>query len=225
MYTVFFIPILGNLNERNDEKMNYVIRNHKNVYIRLNSNGSPITCTEQQKTLFEYSKAKNVLTSLPKTLKRLKFKVEPVPDIIQKQRVDKQTERKIIQSLNYIVPDNISHWIEKFGICDDILKEAEERKDELNRELSNIDKQFINLIHEIEFEGKIDLYGGWQERNKIKENREKRRTIKDELLIISNVLRMDFRDLDREVINRAVVGLANRKYTYRIIEEENADAM
>lgn len=86
MYTVFFIPILGNLNERNDEKMNYVIRNNKNVYIRLNSNGSPITCTEQQKTLFEYSKAKNVLTSLPKTLKRLKFKVEPVPDIIQKQR-------------------------------------------------------------------------------------------------------------------------------------------
>lgn len=36
---------------------------------------------------------------------------------------------------------------------------------------------------------------------------------------------MDFRDLDREVINRAVLGLANRKYTYRIIEEENADAM
>lgn len=203
--------------------MDYVIKNYKNVYIRLNSNGKPVTCTEQQKTLFEYSKAKNVLVSLPKTLKRLKFKVEPVPDITQKQNVDEQTERKIIQSLNYIVPDNITQWIEKFGICNDILKEAAKRKNELNRELSNIDKQFVNMIHEIEFEGKVDLYGGWQERNKIKENREKRRYIKDELLIISNVLRMDFRDLDREVINRAVVGLANRKYAYRIVDEENTD--
>ena len=121
--------------------------------------------------------------------------------------------------------ESLQQWIEKFGICDDILKEAQRRKEELNRELSNIDKQFVNLVHEIEFEGKVDLYGGWQERNQIKENREKRRNIKDELLIISNVLRMDFRHIDRETINRTIAGLANRKFTYRIVEEEVTDVM
>lgn len=197
--------------------MDYVIKNHKNLYIRLNKNGNAVTCAEHEKTLFEYSKANNILDNLPKTLKRLKFKVEAVPDIIQK------SEERIIENNNYIVSESLQKWIEKFGICDDILKEAQKRRDELNRELSNVDKQFVNLVHEIEFEGKVDLYGGWQERNRIKENREKRRNIKDELLIISNVLRMDFRHLDRDAINKAIAGLANRKFTYRIIEEEETE--
>ena len=200
--------------------MEYIIKNHKNVYIRLNSNGRPVTCVEHDKTLFEFSKAKNIVDSLPKTLKRLHFKVEAIPEIIAKEE-----EEKVIEKENYLVSNNITKWIEKFGICDDILKEAQKRKDELHRELTNIDRQFSNLVHQIELEGKVDLYGGWIERNKIKENREKRRDIKDELIIISNVLKMDFRNIDRNEINKAVEGLANRKFTYRIIEEDEANVV
>ena len=159
-------------------------------------------------------------------MRRLNFEVEPIPDFFQKSLdAEKNVEQKVIETENYIIPDSIVQWIDKFGICDDILKEAQKRKDELNKELSSIDKQFSNLIHEIEFEGKVDLYGGWKERNQIKENRERRRSIKDEILIISNVLKMDFRNLDREVINRAVIGLTKRKFTYRIVEEEEVDAV
>ena len=205
--------------------MDYVIRNNKNVYIRINGNGKPVTCTENERFLFEYSKAKNILDSLPKTLKRLKFKVDPIPDILHTNDADVKAERKIIQSQDYIVSDNLSQWIEKFGICDDILKEAQKRRDELYRELSNVDKQFVNLVHKIEFEGKVDLYGGWQERNQIKANREKRRCIKDELLVISSVLKMDFRNLDRNILAKVVAGLGNRKFTYRIVEEEEINAV
>lgn len=53
--------------------MDYVIKNHKNVFIRLNENGKAVTCLEYDKTLFDYTKAKNVLNSLPKTLKKLIF--------------------------------------------------------------------------------------------------------------------------------------------------------
>ena len=203
--------------------MDYVIKNHKNVYIRLNKNGTPVTCAEHEKSLFEYSKAKNILDGLPKTLKRLNFKVDPIPDILPKKEEKEDLDKKIIESNNYIVSDEILGWIDKFGICDDILKEAQKRKEELNKALSEIDKEFSNIIHEIEFEGKIDLYGGWQERNKVKENREKRRVIKDELTIISNVLRMDFRNLDKGVINKAVIGLAKRKFAYRVVEEEETE--
>lgn len=203
--------------------MDYVIKNHKNLYIRLNKNGSPVTCAEHEKSIFEYSKAKNILNGLPKTLKRLNFMVDPVPDISQRNEVDKKLEEKVIENENYIIPNEILEWIEKFGICDDILKEAQKRRDELNKALSEIDKEFVNIIHEIEFKGKIDLYGGWQERNRVKENREKRRKIKDELLIISSVLKMDFRNLDRSIINKIVAGLAKRKFTYRVVEEEDIE--
>ena len=96
--------------------MEYIIKNHKNVYIRLNSNGRPVTCVEHDKTLFEFSKAKNIVDSLPKSLKRLRFKVEAIPEIIVRQ------EKKVIEKENYLVSANITEWIEKFGICDDILK-------------------------------------------------------------------------------------------------------
>lgn len=199
--------------------MDYVIKNHKNVYIRLNEYGRPVTCVEHDKSLFEFSKAKNIIDSLPKTLKRLHFKVEAISEIISRP------EEKVIQKENYSVPNNIKKWIEKFGICDDILKEAKRRKEELCHELTNIDRQFSNLVHQIELEGKVDLYGGWIERNRIKENREKRRDIKDELIIISNVLKMDFRNMDRNEINKAVESLANRKFTYRIVEEDETDVV
>lgn len=76
--------------------------------------------------------------------------------------------------------------------------------------MSDVDKEFTNIVHEIEFEGAIDLYGGWQERNRVKENREKRRKIKDELLIITSVIKMDFTKLDRDMINKTVAGLAKK---------------
>jgi len=200
--------------------MDYVIKNNKNLFIRLDDKGKPVTCGKKDKMLFEYSKAKNIAENLPKTLRRLRFRVEAVPDIKPKEETGNKTEQRTIESGNYVVPDQIKQWVEKFGICDDIWKEAQKRKDELNKKLSEVDKDFINMIHEIEFEGRIDLYGGWLERNRVKENREKRRRIKDELFVISKVLKMDVRSFDRKAIDRIVSGLSKRKFRYRIIEEE-----
>jgi len=202
--------------------MDYVIRNYKGVYIRLNHNGAPVTCAEHEKSLFEQSKAKNILDSLPKTLKRLNFKAEPILDV-GKNKLNSSEDRKTIKNENYIIPDQITQWIEKFGICDDILKEAQERKEELSRLLSDVDKEFSNMVHKVELEEKIDMYGAWRERMEWQKNRRKRRKIKDELLIISNVLKMDFRNLDRSTIDKAVRGLAKRKFTYRVIEEEETE--
>lgn len=202
--------------------MDYVIKNRKGVYIRLNDNGTPVTCAEHEKSLFEQSKAKNIFDNLPKTLKRLNFKVEPILDIKQ-NKLNSSLDRKVIKSENYIIPDQITQWIEKFGICDDILKEAQERKEELSRLLSDVDKEFSNMVHKVELEEKIDMYGAWRERMEWQKNRRKRRKIKDELLIISNVLKMDFRNLDRSTIDKAVRGLAKRKFTYRVIEEEETE--
>lgn len=202
--------------------MDYVIRNNKNVFIRLNKNGQPVTCSVSDRALFEYSKARNICDSLPKTLKKLKFKVEAIPDIQSKREL----ERKTIQNQDYILSEDITRWVDKFGVCADILQEAQKREKELIKELDDCDKELLNILHSIEFEKSQNMYGGWQEYKRIKNNRGNRRKIKDELLIVENVLREINPDcMQRERVKKAIDGLFRRKYSFRIVEEceENAD--
>lgn len=204
--------------------MDYIIKNHKNVYVRLNQNGMPVTCAEHEKMLFEHSKAKNVLDNLPKTLRRLNFRVEAIPDITQKK---KGIEEKDIKREEYIPSENITRWIEKFGKCGDILGEAEERERQLLKELKDNDKELIDILHIVEIEKSKDMFGGWQLYKRIRNNRIARRSMKDELLIVENVLEQikDVSCMHREKIQKAINGLFTRKYTFRIVEEEEIDAV
>ena len=62
--------------------MDYVIVSpSRNQYIRIDADGRPVTCGKTQMQRFEYSKARNLLENLPKSMKRLHFKVEAVPEI------------------------------------------------------------------------------------------------------------------------------------------------
>lgn len=209
-----------------EKELNYVIKNHKNLYIRLNENGKPVTCSERERGVFEHSKAKNILDNLQKTLKKLNFKVEPIPENIrQKGEEYKEVEKKVIQNENYVIPDNVLQWVEKFGICDDILKEAEIRKKELIQIISSYDRSISNWLHSVELEKKKNACAGYKKYSDVKDIVDKRRFVKDELMIINNVLKMDFRELDREVVHKTVIGLAKRKFTYRIVEEDETKSV
>ena len=201
--------------------MDYVINNNKGVYIKLNSSGSPITCSEKDKGLFEYSKAKNILDHIPKTMKKMHFKVEAIPDV--KPKSDNKV--KNISKEDYVPSDNITRWVERFGACDDILSEAKSREDELLEKLKNSDNELLDILHIIEIEKPKDLYNGWIIYKKIKQNRKERRDIKDELLIIENVLKKfsDVSCLHRDRVQKAIDGLFGRKYSFRIIDIPNDD--
>ena len=205
--------------------MDYVITNpNKKIYIRLNENGSPETCVKQVAQRFEYSKARNILGNLPKSLKKFHFKVMAVLDISQKKNI---IESKDDKSDQHIATENITQWIEKFGKCGDILCEAEEREKQLLKELSDFDKELLDILHIIEIEKSKDLYNGWKLYKRIKNNRKQRRNIKDEIMIVENVLQniKNISCFHREQVQKAIDGLFNRKYTFRIIEEgeeENA---
>lgn len=206
--------------------MNYVIKNHKNLYIRLNENGKPVTCSEREMGVFEHSKAKNILDNLQKTLKKLNFKVEPIPENIrQKGEEYKEVEKKVIYNENYVIPDTILRWVEKFGICDDILKEAEIRKKELIQIISSYDRSISNWLHSVELERKKNACAGYKKYSDVKDIVDKRRCVKDELMIINNVLKMDFRELDRDIVHKTVIGLAKRKFAYRIVEEDETKSV
>lgn len=191
------------------------------MYIKLSENGKAATCSKAERDLFEYSKARNIVDHLPKTLKKLNFSVEAVPEIQPKPE-----SKRELKNTEYKVPKNVTRWIEKFGTCADILSEAKNREKELIQELTKSDKELLDILHIIEMEKAKDLYGGWLIYKRIRENRKRRREYKDEILIVENVLsEIDSTYLQREEVKKAIQGLVGRKYRFRIIEEEELDDM
>lgn len=88
--------------------------------------------------------------------------------------------------------------------------------------MKNNDKELIDILHIIEIEKPKDMFSGWKLYKYIKNNRIERRNMKDELLIVENVLEQvkNISCFHREKIQKAIDGLFTRKYTFRIIEEE-----
>ena len=194
--------------------MDYIIRNNNNLYIKLNENGQPVTCGNSQKQLFEYSKAKNICGSLPKTIKKLNFFVEALPDISIK-------DIGANEEINTYEPsENVTRWINLLGQCEDVLNEASQRDDELNEELSNVDLKLQDILHTIELSDKCDMYKSWQMINEIRQLRKQRREIKDEKLVLSGIKSQGITYLSRSSVQKCVDGLSKRKYRIRIVEEE-----
>lgn len=72
-------------------------------------------------------------------------------------------------------------------------------------------------------EKKKNACEGYLKYRDIKKIVDERRIAKDERTIINNIVRMDFKNLSREVVSNAVLGLAKRKFTYRVMKEEEKE--
>ena len=199
--------------------MDYVICNKKKVFIKLSKNGKPETCNERDRGEFEYSKARNIVDNLPKTLKKMNFNVIPIPDIkIKKEEII------ITKNETHELLGDVTKWIEKFGSCEDVFREAKDRYELLKEKIHLIDNDILNILHQIELESPKDMYHGWLLYKKLREDRTKRRGMKDELLIIGNVLKqIDSSCVSRVNTQKAIDGLFERKYTFRIVEDEDEE--
>lgn len=202
----------------------FIVTPNQKVYIRLDKNGMPETCGSSEAQRFENSKARNIVEHLPKRLRKFHFRTQAIPEITPQVNKDiiNEMEKNVIQgNVDYEVSENITQWLDKFGSCSDILNEAKQRQKSLIWQLEDIDNKLLDILHRIELELPKDLYHGWLLYKEIKSNRKNRRIVKDELLIIQNVLEnVDSFWFSREQIQKAVDGLFKRKYSFRIIEEE-----
>ena len=216
-------------------ELDYIITtSNKKNFIRLNNNGTPEICSSKYDAQkFEYSKAKNLLEPLPRTMKKFHFRAEAVPEITLKNRDvprNNQLEKKVmnkesVATEEYIPSESVTRWVDKFGSCEDTINEARQREKQLIEELHKKDDEIIDILHIIEIEKPKDLYKGWLLYKRIKRNRKERRDIKDELIIVENVLShlTDASCLHRKNIQKAINGLFNRKYTFRVVEEVSDD--
>ena len=211
LYVLFLYPFL----RKEMVFLDYIIRNKSGLYVKLNENGTPETCNESQRGLFECSKANNICNSLPKQLKKFNFFVEAVPEI--QPKID---EQNTITTNTYEPSDNVTRWINELGRCEDILSEASNRYEELNGELSDVDLKLQDILHTIELSDKSDMYKSWQMINEIRDLRKQTRNIKDEKLVLSGIKSQGITYLSRSSVQKCVDGLSKRKYRIRIVEEE-----
>ena len=196
--------------------MDYVIKNSKQAYIRLGNNGQPMVCKEDKKQVFEFSKAKNIQSSLPKTLKRLNFRVEALPDIITKPK-------EFVESNTYKVSEEILKWRDKFQTIDEIQSEAKERVGKLAELLHENAQKILDVRHKIELENNKNMYDGYLLYVDLRTLLRDRRAMKDEQLILKDVLHMNFSNFSSEQIEKAIAGLSTRKYEVRIVEEDGEE--
>lgn len=201
--------------------MSCVITNSdRRIYIKLDDCGKAVTCVKSAAQTFSDKKAKNILSSLPKTLKKFNFVIVPVSDEktedTKKCIVKAVAEKKTIKNDSYKIPDEIVNWTERFKSCNGLIIEATARKNELFEQLSNIDKELSNCLHEIELTRSKNACDGYKEYKKIKTVLERRRVIKDELAIVQSISScdMDFNQID-DVVNR----LKNREFTIRDVDD------
>lgn len=206
--------------------MEYAIGNNNGVYIRIDD-GQLITCSKRARGTWSKRKAENILDHLPKSMRCLHFKLECIPDIKMEtpvERIVKATKSSIKGCDGYEVAESVKSWVDKFGECERILSDAAKRYKELEIELKRADEELIDILHEVELEKPVDLYRGWIFYKRIRTNRKNRRNLKDEMIIIHNVIaEVDAAKVSKERTQKAIDGLFNRKYTYRIVEVENGE--
>ena len=215
--------------------LDYVITNHsRKIFIRLGDGGTPETCSKNQCQYFTQKKAKNVLKSLPKTMKKFHFMAIKMPLSFDQDKCDQQKSFKNTYhesdhedknnikcktfKKEYAVPIEVETWLEKMKSCNGLAKEALCRKNELMCQLSNVDRELSNCLHEIELCKNMNACDGYKEYRRIKIILEKRRVIKDELIVVKSILSSNLQSIGSDRIQKVIDGLGNRKFTIRDVD-------
>lgn len=192
--------------------------------IKLNANGTPVTCPSYEAQLFEYSKAMNIVKSLPKTLHKFHFRVVPVPEQISTNTTGEanaevqQAEMPYIENKEYQIPDSVKELLGKIEDYNELLRYLNKRKPSLYNELSNVDCELSNRLHDIELTSSKNACDGYKEYKKIKEVLHKRREIKDELIVVNAILEENLKSVNSTRIQKVVDGLSKRKFTIRDVD-------
>ena len=89
------------------------------------------------------------------------------------------------------------------------------KKKELESDLKEIEDEMIDIEHWIEFSN-FNAVQGYKASQELKRCREKRRSIKNELLVLDIILEQNINDNATEEVLRRVRGIDNRSYLPRV---------
>ena len=141
-------------------------------------------------------------------------KIDEVPALV-KQITQKEIKEN---TENVLVAENIKYWVDKVNGLNGLASEALHRKDELLSQLSKVDQELSDINHYIEF-CNLNAAQGYKAYKMIKERRIKRRSIKNELEVLSIILRKKISDTASDEIQKAIAGINKRTYEPRVMTE------
>ena len=141
-------------------------------------------------------------------------KIDEVPALV-KQITQKEIKEN---TENVLVAENIKYWVDKVNGLNGLASEALHRKDELLNQLSKVDKELSDINHYIEF-CNLNAAQGYKAYKMIKERRIKRRSIKNELEVLSIILGKKISDTASDEIQKAIAGMDKRTYEPRVMTE------
>ena len=202
----------------------YMISDGKGTYLRKDFAGkySPVRNEALGDTWEQRSKAKNVLDNqLNRNIRNRYHVVEiEVPDVKKivnnTETVSKHSAETVKQITNEeIEDDQIDKWENGINSLSTFVHDLEERKENLNNKLSDVDKEIIDIQHYIEFGGNFNAYEGWLAFSMLRHRLRKRRKIKNELHVVTQLCECKINSSMLSNIKDAIHELDDRVYTPR----------
>ena len=184
----------------------FIYRNHVGKYVP--------TPSEVMADVFTKKQAEGIYSnSLPKALKavfHIKKYDSPPNNVKQVNCYDlKNNTEKIM------VAENIQIWLDKLSDMNGLAKDARKRKEELLKQLHDLEDEKIDIEHYIEFQN-LNAAQGYKASSELKKCRIKRRSVKNELLVLEIILEQKLEKLLDDEIHKRIIGLDNRTYKPRI---------
>lgn len=192
--------------------MYYIISNGTRG-VRLNKQGHVEECLHIESDYFDERKAKNIYANLPKVMKNLHFRLIRVPEITVSK--DDNRNIKTIECQDNQLPDLVQEWIDKISNLNGLVLSAQSRQEELIKDLKRVEKDVLNIYHSIELGTNLNAAQGYKAYQQLRTILRKRRRIKDELFIVSEILNSNVTDVVSENLTNKANRLLHRKYTYR----------
>lgn len=184
----------------------FIYRNQAGNYVPAPS--------EMMADIFTKKQAEGIYgNSLPKALKAV-FYIEkydsPPDDVKQVNYIDlKNNTEKVMAA------ENIQKWLDKLSDLNGLAEEAGKRKEELLKQLHELEDEKIDIEHYIEFQN-LNAAQGYKASKELKNCRIKRRSVKNELFVLEIILEQKLEKIFDEEIYKKIRGLDNRTYKPRI---------
>lgn len=186
----------------------FIYRNHSGKYVP--------TPSEVMADIFSRKQAEGIYNnSLPKALKSV-FYVQkydkPPSGVKQVTQSDMDNTEKVM------VSDNIQKWLDRVSDLNGLAKDALHRKEELVKQLNDVDKELLDIVHYIEF-CNLNAAQGYKAYKMVKDRRIKRRTIKNELTVLEIILGNNISESISDEIRKLVERLDRRLYEPKVLKE------
>lgn len=144
--------------------------------------------------------------SIDESINNIEIVIKPKDDVV-KRLINKPKDE------NQLFPSSIN--LDNFV---KFIQNSEKRKEDLVVELSDVDKEISDINHYIEF-GRFNAYQGWLAFNMLKSRLKKRRKVKDELHVLTQLGECKINSASIEKVKLSMNKLNSRKYQPRKLKE------